>query len=254
MPGSRSRSGTSLLPAPSTATGTGRSGRGCAWPASAPPAAGAARLMRENKFAGAVAIRRPARPAQPRRRHRPRDDRRLAGHRPDCRLAGPGKARAPCPWRSSTRAPSASASVSPAGPPASRRSSRCARARGPLWRLRRGQRSRGQPQPAGRCATTMAASACRRPPPRTNEPRLLGTESSPASVRAPEGKGCAERFIRALKENLPWVRGFDSTEELGQALLDFRGTRSSPRLIARRGFQTPSAVRAKQLPTAAPAA
>src|SRR5690242_16022522 len=30
---------------------------------------------------------------------------------------------------------------------------------------------------------------------------FLGIESSPAFVRAPEGNGCAERFIRTLKEN-----------------------------------------------------
>ena len=37
---------------------------------------------------------------------------------------------------------------------------------------------------------------------------FLGIESSPAFVRAPEGNGCAERFIRTLKENLLWVRTF----------------------------------------------
>src|SRR3712207_7744017 len=37
-----------------------------------------------------------------------------------------------------------------------------------------------------------------------------------------EGNGCAERFIRTLKENLLWVRPFDSVEELRQALLAFR--------------------------------
>ena len=31
---------------------------------------------------------------------------------------------------------------------------------------------------------------------------FLGIDSSPAFVRAPEGNGCAERFIRTLKENL----------------------------------------------------
>ena len=37
------------------------------------------------------------------------------------------------------------------------------------------------------------------------EIKFLGIESSPAFVRAPEGNGCAERFIRTLKENLLWV-------------------------------------------------
>ncbi len=31
---------------------------------------------------------------------------------------------------------------------------------------------------------------------------LLGVESSPAFVRAPEGNGCVARFIRTLNENL----------------------------------------------------
>ena len=53
---------------------------------------------------------------------------------------------------------------------------------------------------------------------------FLGIESSPAFVRAPEGNGCAERFIRTLKENLLWVRTFETIEELRQALLEFRET------------------------------
>jgi MoxR-like ATPase len=47
----------------------------------------------------------------------------------------------------------------------------------------------------------------------------LGIESSPAFVRAPEGNGCAERFIRTLKETLLWVRVFGTVEELRQALV-----------------------------------
>jgi hypothetical protein len=41
-------------------------------------------------------------------------------------------------------------------------------------------------------------------------------------VRAPEGNGCAERFIRTLKENLLWVRTFDTIEQLRHALIEFR--------------------------------
>lgn len=36
----------------------------------------------------------------------------------------------------------------------------------------------------------------------------------PAFVRAPEGNGCAERFICTLKENLLWVQAFDTVEKL----------------------------------------
>src|SRR3954470_10440017 len=81
-----------------------------------------------------------------------------------------------------------------------------------------------------------------------------GIESPPAFVRAPEGNGCAERFIRTLKENLLWVRTFDTVEELRQALLAFREIYNTTWLIERHGFQTPAAVRQSQLSSAALAA
>ena len=51
------------------------------------------------------------------------------------------------------------------------------------------------------------------------EVAFFGIESSPSFVREPEGNGVAERFIRTLKENLLWVRSFDTIEELRLALL-----------------------------------
>lgn len=60
---------------------------------------------------------------------------------------------------------------------------------------------------------------------------FLGIDSSPAFVRSPEGNGCAERFIRTLKENLLWVRTFKTVEELRQALLAFREIYNSTWLI-----------------------
>jgi transposase InsO family protein len=83
---------------------------------------------------------------------------------------------------------------------------------------------------------------------------LLGIESSPAFVRAPEGNGCAERFIRTLKENLLWVQTFSTVEELRRALLEFRQTYNATWLIERHGFRPPSAIRAEQLSFAARAA
>jgi putative transposase len=83
---------------------------------------------------------------------------------------------------------------------------------------------------------------------------FLGIESSPAFVRAPEGNGCAERFIRTLKENLLWVRTFDTVEELRAALLEFREIYNATWLIERHGFRPPDAVRHDQLSTAALAA
>jgi putative transposase len=79
------------------------------------------------------------------------------------------------------------------------------------------------------------------------ELRFLGIASSPAFVRAPEGNGCAERFIRTLKENLLWVRSFDTVEELRRALLAFREVYNATWLIERHGFRPPDAVRAEQL-------
>jgi putative transposase len=86
------------------------------------------------------------------------------------------------------------------------------------------------------------------------EIRLLGIESSPAFVRAPEGNGCAERFIRTLKENLLWVHTFETIEELRQALLAFRDTYNTTWLIERHGFISPAAFRQSQLQTIAKAA
>ena len=86
------------------------------------------------------------------------------------------------------------------------------------------------------------------------EIRFLGIESSPAFVREPEGNGCAERFIRVLKENLLWVRRFDTVEELRLALLAFRQTYNQSWIIERHGYRTPAQVRAEQttaLPMAA---
>jgi putative transposase len=76
---------------------------------------------------------------------------------------------------------------------------------------------------------------------------FLGIESSPAFVREPEGNGCAERFIRTLKENLLWVRRFATIEELRLALHAFKDTYNRTWIVERHGYRTPAAVRAAQL-------
>ena len=73
---------------------------------------------------------------------------------------------------------------------------------------------------------------------------FLGIESSPSYVREPQGNGCAERFIRTLKEQLLWLRPFDSVEELRRALIEFKVRYNQQWLIQRHGFRTPAAVRA----------
>jgi len=74
--------------------------------------------------------------------------------------------------------------------------------------------------------------------------RFLGIASSPAFVREPEGNGCAERFIRTLKEQLLWIERFETVEALRLALLAFKDRYNREWLIERHGHQTPAAVRA----------
>jgi transposase InsO family protein len=78
-----------------------------------------------------------------------------------------------------------------------------------------------------------------------DELTFLGITASPAFVREPEGNGVAERFIRTLKEQVLWVRPFDTVEELRVALLDFKDRYNREWLCERHGHQTPAAVRAR---------
>ena len=75
------------------------------------------------------------------------------------------------------------------------------------------------------------------------ELRFLGVESSPSFIRAPEGNGVAERFIRTLKEQLLWVRTFETVEELREALGEFKERFNRHWLLQRYGYATPSQVR-----------
>jgi putative transposase len=76
-----------------------------------------------------------------------------------------------------------------------------------------------------------------------DELRFLGIESSPAFVRAPEGNGVAERFIRTLKEQFLWVRSFQTIEELRLTLQEFRRTYNERWLVERHGHRTPAEIR-----------
>jgi transposase InsO family protein len=72
------------------------------------------------------------------------------------------------------------------------------------------------------------------------EIECLGIEASPSIVREPEGNGVAERFIRTLKENLLWVRTFDTIEELRAALIAFTTRYNETWLVARHRLSYPS--------------
>ena len=75
------------------------------------------------------------------------------------------------------------------------------------------------------------------------ELKFLGIESSPSFVRAPEGNGCSERFIRTLKEQLLWLCLFDTAEELRLALLEWKELYNESWLVQRHGHLTPSQAR-----------
>ena len=80
-----------------------------------------------------------------------------------------------------------------------------------------------------------------------------GPSPSPAFVRAPEGGGCAERFIRTLNENLFWFRRFRTVGELRLALVDLRRTCDENRRIEPNGRRSPARFRGDRtdmLPTA----
>jgi transposase InsO family protein len=59
----------------------------------------------------------------------------------------------------------------------------------------------------------------------------------------------AERFIRTLKEQLLWVRTFQTVEELRQALLDWVRLYNEQWVVERHGFRSPAEVRRDLLAT-----
>lgn len=75
------------------------------------------------------------------------------------------------------------------------------------------------------------------------ELKLLGIESSPSFVRAPEGNGCIERFFRTLKEQVLWLKTYKNVEELRLALLAWVKVYNENWLIEKHGHRAPSKVR-----------
>nr|WP_249115125.1 IS3 family transposase [Desulfolutivibrio sulfodismutans] len=76
---------------------------------------------------------------------------------------------------------------------------------------------------------------------------FLGIKDSPSYVREPQGNGIAERFVRILKENLLWVRGFQTVEDLRQGLQSFKETYTTRWRVGRHGYRTPEQYREKLL-------
>ena len=71
----------------------------------------------------------------------------------------------------------------------------------------------------------------------------MGLKSSPCFIREPEGNGCAERFIRLLKENLLWAKIFATIEALRQALIEFKHVYNEPWILQRHHYKTSAQVR-----------
>ena len=57
------------------------------------------------------------------------------------------------------------------------------------------------------------------------------------------GNGVAERCIRTLKENLLWVRSFDTIEELRLALLALKRTYNEQWMLEKYHYRSPAQVR-----------
>lgn len=74
-----------------------------------------------------------------------------------------------------------------------------------------------------------------------DELRFLGLRSTPSYVREPQGNGCAERFVRTLKEQLLWLRRFETVEDLSEALQAFKDRYNDEWLIQRHGHVSPRA-------------
>jgi len=72
-----------------------------------------------------------------------------------------------------------------------------------------------------------------------DEVEFLGLESSPAFVRQPEGNGVVERFFKTLKEQLLWLKRFDSIESLSGAVDEFVGRYNSSWMVAKHGYLSP---------------
>jgi transposase InsO family protein len=73
----------------------------------------------------------------------------------------------------------------------------------------------------------------------TGSIRWLGLDDSPAYIGEPETNGCAERFIRTLKEQCLWARPYTTIDELRQAVATFTRLYNHEWLIQRHGHATP---------------
>lgn len=67
----------------------------------------------------------------------------------------------------------------------------------------------------------------------------LGIGDDAAFIGEPETNGCAERFIRTLKEQCLWAEPHDTVDDLRQAVASWTETYNNEWLIQRHGHKTP---------------
>ena len=81
--------------------------------------------------------------------------------------------------------------------------------------------------------------------------RWLGITDSPAYVGEPPCNGCAERFIRTLKEQCIWTKVWADVDELRQGVAAFVSRYNAEWLIERHGHRTPREAYASAMAAAA---
>jgi putative transposase len=69
--------------------------------------------------------------------------------------------------------------------------------------------------------------------------RWLGITDDPAYMGEPETNGCAERWIKTLKEQCLWARLHTDLDDLRHAVADFVDLYNTQWLIERHGHSTP---------------
>jgi transposase InsO family protein len=79
----------------------------------------------------------------------------------------------------------------------------------------------------------------------------LGIADDAAFLGEPETNGCAERWIRTLKEQCLWAQLHDTVDELRQAVAGFLHTYNTQWLIGRLGHRTPKEAYQDAITTAA---
>lgn len=73
--------------------------------------------------------------------------------------------------------------------------------------------------------------------------RSLGIGFSRIPILSPQMNGCAERFVRTLRENLLSIRYFERLMDLVQATREFQTAYNGQWLVARAEYRTPTQIR-----------